>query len=334
MRQHKAFGFWVALLAATGVYGQPQAPVTIVVRVPGTSNPYLAGMPDGTTARVGDKAPEQSPVLVELPIAGAVSVSFWVASGVVDHIPDCQPRCSGPTGRDGRRHMDGAEHGIADIGAPINSLVGLFLDDQRPDRSRPPRALRFEENRRPGLDFRTLAPELKQIFYIGSGTTSAGAVRTFTVPKKATRLFLGVMDGYEWNNNTGYFSVRVNVERTDVSSDLFQVDSEISYAKWICAPDRERCTPERVIVETRGTGRYHVVLPPGGEASIPIPSGTRATVERAAGNVCPQGRSDSCAGPEEALVSKTGGGHAVFSVKQRSGAELDGYFEFDVAVGK
>jgi len=37
---------------------------TMTLFVPGSANPYLAGMPDGTTASGGDSAPGQSPVLV------------------------------------------------------------------------------------------------------------------------------------------------------------------------------------------------------------------------------------------------------------------------------
>ena len=42
-----------------------------------------------------------------------------------------------------------------------------------------------------------LSPQLKQVFLIGDGKTRSGALRRYLVSVKATRLFLGVMDGYE-----------------------------------------------------------------------------------------------------------------------------------------
>ncbi len=49
-------------------------PDKLTINVPATSNPYLAGMPNGTKARIGDSAPQQSPVLVQRTLAHAVAV--------------------------------------------------------------------------------------------------------------------------------------------------------------------------------------------------------------------------------------------------------------------
>jgi hypothetical protein len=43
--------FWI------GIGGTALAQSTVTVTVPGTSNPYLAGMPNGTTCCKGDSAP-------------------------------------------------------------------------------------------------------------------------------------------------------------------------------------------------------------------------------------------------------------------------------------
>ena len=95
---------------------------------------------------------------------------------------------------------------IADVNAPINSLVGVFLDSSQPDSSAQPGALDFSSI---GLNFTSLSPGLKQVFFIGDGLTGtgSGSVQQFIAPAGATRLFLGTMDGYEWNNNFGAFSV-------------------------------------------------------------------------------------------------------------------------------
>lgn len=178
----------------------------VILTVPGTSNPWLAGMPEGTTADEGDVAPNQSPVLVGgIKIVPGARLTFSANGGVA----------FGPGGPlsppDGQsafgRHRIGIEHGISDIQAPWNSLVGVFLDDSQPSSSPAPGPLDFGSvNSR---NYSTLSPQLKQVFFIGDGRNSTGGAQTVTIPPGATRLFLGTMDGYGWNNNPGAFLVLV-----------------------------------------------------------------------------------------------------------------------------
>jgi hypothetical protein len=60
-------------------------------------------------------------------------------------------------------------------------------------------------------DFLSLAPLLQQPFFIGDGQTSQDVIQQFIAPAGATRLFLGVMDNYQWSNNTGSFNVKIGV---------------------------------------------------------------------------------------------------------------------------
>ena len=124
-----------ATFAASALFGQIPKSDTLTVNVPATSNPYLAGLPSGTKARVGDKAPQHSPVLVQRTLSHAVAVTF-TAVGAIQHTPECPPDCYGPNGAELTRHRDGAEHGISDTIAPMNALIGVFLSDERPNRSK------------------------------------------------------------------------------------------------------------------------------------------------------------------------------------------------------
>ena len=231
----------------------------------------------------------------------------------------------------------------------MNSLLGVFLGDDRPDRSRPPKALNFGAI---GTEFLSISPQLKQVFFLGRGATRAGIAQRFVVPKDATRLFLGTMDGFEWNNNTGFFSVAVTIERTDISSHLFSVNSTVSFANFACMPNRSVCTPEREIVEERGDRQYHILLPAQSEwgASIANPAGAPVIVRAPSGTVCLA--AGSCSGPQGigkpagadflvpgkeigALVIQTIGGRTYFSVNDRTGIAFqkhEGYFEFDAIV--
>jgi len=181
------------------------------VQVPGRANPWLAGMTNGSAARRGDVAPDESPVPVTAtPIEGHATYTFS-ASGSVNHGSTLP--FSGPDGEDLASHYLGAENGIADIAAPFCSLIGVFLGPNQPDQDPAPTPLDFTIPR--DRDYLELAPALKQPFFIGDGLTSSGVVQEIIAPIGATRLFLGVMDGYHWSDNEGTFSVEV----TKVASD-------------------------------------------------------------------------------------------------------------------
>ena len=69
-------------------------------------------------------------------------------------------------------------------------LVGVFLDNTEPADAAPSRLVFSSPE-----NFTTLAPQLRQTFFIGDGRTSAGGVsQQFLVPAGATRLFLGFAD--------------------------------------------------------------------------------------------------------------------------------------------
>jgi len=335
---------WTCILA-TALFGGASKSDVLTVNVPATSNPYLAGMPAGTKARVGDLAPQQSPVLVERTLSHAVAVTF-AAVGAIQHTPECPPDCHGPNGASVTRHLKGTEHGISDVAAPMDALMGVFLSDERPDRSKPPRSLNYRAVQH---DTSSVSPQLKQVFFIGEGRTGSGALRRYLVPAKATRLYLGVMDGYEWNNNSGSFTVTVAIERDQVDSDMFTVDSSITFHKWTCLSGRTHCTPDRPVAEERAPGQFHVILPASSEWSISVPGteGT-ATIRAAEGTVCLS--PSECAGPlglgsaagpgflahdkpAGALIFRVIDGRIYFSVNHRKGVPFrdhEGFFEFDV----
>jgi len=177
--------------------------------VPGTADPWLAGMPAGSTASFEDSAPGQSPVQVLL-FFTAGDVLTFSATGLEDHCPGGSCGYAGPEGDFGEGstgHGAGAENGIGNLIAPIDSLVGVFLGPGQPDLSPAPGGtLNFSTVA--SRDFASLSPLLKQPFFIGDGRRNDGlSVQQFIVPAGATRLYLGTMDGYGWWNNSGSFEV-------------------------------------------------------------------------------------------------------------------------------
>jgi hypothetical protein len=179
----------------------------VTVNVPGTSDPWLAGMPNGSSASLnplspepGDFAPAQSPVLVSDIVPG--NLLMWSATGEVGHPGDI----ASPDGYPSLfNHFAGSENGISDITAPIDSLLGVFLGPSQPDLNPPPVAFDFSSST--SRNYLILNPELQQVFFMGDGLTDGAVVQTIVVPLGATRLYLGTMDGFSWNNNWGSFDV-------------------------------------------------------------------------------------------------------------------------------
>lgn len=203
------------LVAAVLLAGAAQTAGAVIISVPGTSDPWLAGMPNGSAASGGDFAPGQSPAEVTGLAFAPGDLLRFSATGSTDH---CTGGGCGLAGAEGDAFepttghttgIAGAENGIANIVSPIDALIGIFLDAAQPSLSAAPGGLDFSTPA--ARDFALLAPLLKQPFFIGDGLRNDGlTVQSFLVPAGATRLFLGTMDGFGWFNNVG--SLRVTVE--------------------------------------------------------------------------------------------------------------------------
>jgi hypothetical protein len=125
----------------------------------------------------------------------------------------------------------------------------------------------------------------------------------------------------------------------DVSSDPWQSSSTISYIAAACLEGRNLCTPERAIVEEKGAGEYHIVLPANLEfgASIPNAGAKPLSILNAHGTVCWdfEGKgAEGCSGPTGALVMRDRDGRTYFSIKDSGSGFEDnqGFLEFDVRV--
>lgn len=205
-------------------------PTDVDQYVPATANPFLSGMPAGSVASrpnphnspdyAGSPGnPRQSPLAINMTIEEGQILTFDSIEGTARHDPNLpffDP--DGELTDIGHNNLTGNhnssygsrlynENGIADVIAPINSLVGVFLDDNPPNLTPAPENLDFSTPA--SRDFAQLRPKLKQIFFIGDGLRSDGARQQFIVPAGATRLYLATWDFYEWNNNYGFRNIKV-----------------------------------------------------------------------------------------------------------------------------
>jgi Flp pilus assembly protein TadG len=183
-------------------------------------NPWLAGMPAGTTANDYDAAPNDTPTLVTgLTLFGGGSLNFDFSGGA-SYLPSTS--ANGPDGDNSfilYNHIytgfdSGREHGMSNLTSPITAVVGVFLDDGQPDtEGSPPADLDFTTDA--SRDFATLSPAVRQPFFIGDGLRADGTTpQNFIIPTGATRLYIGIMDGQQWSDNVGSFNTSVIIPPT------------------------------------------------------------------------------------------------------------------------
>lgn len=233
--------FTTALGAAIGVlFAAASAPAAIhTVVVDGSDAIFLAGRTDvvipaasdpwtgpGThLIRHGGGTPEE--ILETLPpfisvVGGDVIRATDPAIGGVSFFLGFGAPFFGPSG-DGLDGSDlGALDGISGYKGPRGPLAGVFLDGSVPSSGPAPPTLDFSAGGL-GVDFMTLAPLLGQVFYIGDGVTSSAVFQEFIAPAGATRLFLGIPDGFgfvgapgAYDDNDGAYTVRIGVNQSPI----------------------------------------------------------------------------------------------------------------------
>ena len=216
--------------------------VTTTATVGANSNLWLSGEPTGTTASqpdpnfagqgvnsdhkwqydiagpvggtAADGEPYESPVQVGINVIPGSVITLTNVSGMSSNDGLTAPNhtADGSTAggvqiQDDLASGGTSEHGIADVQTPIDSLNAVFLNNNVPDGTAAPTPLNFSTQA--SRDYTSITPQLKQPFYVGTGETSGGQQQEIVVPAGATRMFLGNMDGWEWSNNVGSFSVTI-----------------------------------------------------------------------------------------------------------------------------
>ncbi len=99
-------------------------------------------------------------------------------------------------------------NGVSNIKAPINGMVAVFLNDNAPNSTAAPANLDFSSST--SRDYTSIAPELKQVFFVGDGRRSNGEAQQIVIPAGATRVFIGNMDAWQWNDNSGGYTATIN----------------------------------------------------------------------------------------------------------------------------
>lgn len=202
------------------------------ITIPSSGNMWLAGMPDNTvTTNLQGNATrydnngtsgnaKQRPLeakLADLGVQPGDTLSFEGLSGTASN----DGGNSGYTGPDGKTWYNVAVgaapagskpnnsvNGIANARAPLSGVMAVFMDDSSPTSTGAPATLDFNTSAQ--RSYKTLAPLKKQPFFVGDGKTEdTGEVQQITIPAGATRVFFGMMDAWQWNDNVGNFKMKV-----------------------------------------------------------------------------------------------------------------------------
>lgn len=198
------------------------------------SNPWLSGMPSGSVSQnlrpdashvwdYAGNAPNvnSSPGMINLSAADiqpGKTIMFDNVTGTVSNDGStAQVDADGNTGWVvnlgtanglGANNWPASVNGISNIKAPMSAMIAVFLSDSAPNTSAAPTALDFSTAA--SRNYSTLSPQLKQVFFVGDGRRSNGEPQQIVVPAGATRVFIGNMDAWQWNDNVGGFTATIN----------------------------------------------------------------------------------------------------------------------------
>lgn len=217
------------ILAAVGV-ALPSMAQVFGVTVEGTDAIFLAGRTDvvvppasdpwSVLTRHGSPTPEEA--LETFPSSVPVAAGDLIrvldpAIGGINFFNGFGPPFFGPSGNTLAGSSLTALGGISGYAGPQGPLTGVFLDGTVPMSGPAPLTIDFTPGG-VGIDFSSLSPAIAQVFYIGDGIDTGGEFQAFTAPAGATRLFLGIPDGFgfggapgAYDDNDGSYRVRIGV---------------------------------------------------------------------------------------------------------------------------
>jgi hypothetical protein len=203
-----------ALVALALGLGSLAAHADQAVVVPGTSDIWLAGQPNGSsvTGYFGsDFAPGNSPIGVG--IVGGDTYTFSITGYTpvsVDGSCFDSNADAGVCYPDEFGFSPGPANGISLAHLPADALVGVFVPAGGPS-GPTPAPLDFTASGI-GTSFASLSPALDQLFFIGDGLTGTGtgSVQDFIAPAGAGTLYLATGDSVGASyNNSGSISANV-----------------------------------------------------------------------------------------------------------------------------
>lgn len=188
---------------------------TTTTTVPGTADIWLSGMPLLSNASWSDNPLNAAPVLALNVTPGSI-LSFGSTGSTMYNGTTCNISSDGMTSNvvthmasspDGNHN--GLQNGIQTLSAPQNALIGVFLTNAQPDTVTPPATSLTYSTTASMNQKNNVGLQTQQPFFIGDGQVNSGGAQAFLVPAGATKLYLGVFDGFQNCDNPGTLSVTI-----------------------------------------------------------------------------------------------------------------------------
>ena len=193
--------------------------LTVGPSVDGRANIFAAGL-----SFVPGDGSGILPPSISIPV-GTKYIEFSSITGAVsfDSVNPYTRPFFAPDGGDGLTNIDSLNGISGLISNRHGFLAGVFLESTPPTSNAPDRINAIGDT-----GFLTTSPSIQQSFFIGDGRTGIGAgyVQKFMVPAGATRLFVGLVDGYDetsatisgppryYNDNAGAFAFNYTTYNT------------------------------------------------------------------------------------------------------------------------
>ena len=177
-----------------------------VITIDAQSNLFYSGM-----GIPGNIIPDEGlfPAGIDLTAyPGATSIRFLSVAGAWSYMPDYPPAQN--VGPDGLYQPSDGFHTGTNLESHNNYsairhdnrvmfLAGVFVGSSLPLAA--PAALDFSDAGTITDQFTSLNPVIGQIFLVGDGRTSGNILQEFQIPGKALFLYLGVVDGYNFQGH-------------------------------------------------------------------------------------------------------------------------------------
>jgi len=233
------------IAAASLLYATASSAATYSITIDGSDAIFLAGRTDVTipdasqpwdtgTHLVRHANPTPEEIKETLPPLVAVSAGDVVrvldpAVGGVSFFNGFGAPLFGPAGNGASGSSLTALDGISGYLGPQGALSGVFLSDAIPSSGPAPATLDVTPAGL-GLSRPSLSPLLGQVYYIGNGLTAGGSFKEFIAPAGATRLFLGIPDGFGFNGPPGAYDDNDGAYRIAIGINQVPVPEPQTYA--------------------------------------------------------------------------------------------------------
>jgi Flp pilus assembly protein TadG len=172
------------------------------VDVPSSSNVWLAGKPSTPGGAYGSLPPRFGLTVRAGDVLNISTVGSWRDFSTAPLV-----NADGDAAETKTYSLD--RFGKSNITTFETSLVAVFLDDSDPTSSAAPVDLSHVSAS--DRDYHTIAPKLKQVFYVGDGNRLDGSDQRIIVPPGTTRFYLGCMEGSRFDTNSGQIQATVMI---------------------------------------------------------------------------------------------------------------------------